>query len=199
MMSLPVEVEVAKALIDDSAFITIRGVRLSLDELIEPRLADLTHLDELRSRMQSASPYPHLVVQDWFNPRLLELVREEFEVLPRDNWSTQTNAYARVERSRVGARMGPASQLYFWTIGSSFFLHALSHISGVADLVSDAHLFGGGLHETLSGAPHSTTRWCSSPTSTRTGSRRGMARWSCGTPAASSASAPSSPSSAARS
>ena len=137
MMSLPVEVEVAKALIDDSAFVTIRGVRLSLDELIEPRLADATYLDELRSRMQSASPYPHLVVQDWFNPRLLELVHEEFDVLPRDHWSTQTNAYARVERSRVGARMGPASQLYFWTLGSSLFLHALSHISGVPDLVND--------------------------------------------------------------
>lgn len=149
MKSLPAEIEVAKALVDDSAFITIRGVRLSLDELIEPRLADTAWLDELRSRMQSATPYPHLVVQDWFNPRLLELVREEFDVLPRDGWSTQTNAYARVERSRVGARMGPASQLYFWTLGSSFFLHALSHISGVPDLVADAHLFGGGLHETL--------------------------------------------------
>src|SRR6185295_19567873 len=101
---------------------------------------------ELRSRMQSASPYPHLVVQDWFNPRLLELVRDEFDVLPRDHWSTQTNAYARVERSRVGSRLGPASQLYFWTLGSSFFLHVLSHISGVVDLVHDAHLFGGGLH-----------------------------------------------------
>jgi len=151
MMSVPAEVEIAKALADDSTFITIRGVRLSLEELVDPRLGDAAHLDALRARMQSAAPYPHLVVQDWFNPRLLELVREEFGDLPREQWSTQTNAYARVERSRVGARMGPASQLYFWTLGSSFFLHVLSHISGVPDLVHDAHLFGGGLHETLNG------------------------------------------------
>ena len=92
MMYLPAEVEVAKALVDESTFITIRGARLALDELVDPRLADPAYLDELRHRMQSATPYPHLVVQDWFNPRLLELVHEEFDGLQRKEWSTQSNA-----------------------------------------------------------------------------------------------------------
>lgn len=136
---------------DDASHMVIRGVRLGLGELLDPKLSDVAYLDGLRAQLAAARPYPHLVVEGWFNPVLLDLVRDEFNALPRKEWTTQFNEYARVERSRTDARMGPASQLYFSTIHSSFFLKVLSYVSSVSDLVPDPHLFGGGLHETLTG------------------------------------------------
>lgn len=134
-----------------SSFVTIRGVRLPLDGLLHPKLSDAEYLDGLTTRLKAAQPYPHVVVDDWINPALLELVHEEFDILPRPDWTRQFNAYARVERSRAGAQMGPASQLYFSVLNSSFFLRVLAQVSGIGDLVADPHLFGGGLHETLPG------------------------------------------------
>lgn len=136
---------------EEAAYVSIRGVRLRLNELLDPQLSDVHYLNGLKARLQAASPFPHVVVDHWFDPRLLELVREEFDILPRRDWSSQFNAHARVERSRAYADMGPASRLYFSTLASSAFLRVLAHVSGVNDLMPDPHLFGGGLHETLPG------------------------------------------------
>jgi hypothetical protein len=136
---------------NDPPQVTIRGVSLRLDDLLDPKLSDQAYLDGLRVQLASALPFPHVVIEGWFNPGLLDLVVEEFDDLPRAEWKTQFNNYARVERSRTDARLGPASQLYFSLIHSSFFLSVLSYVSGVTDLVPDPHLFGGGLHETLPG------------------------------------------------
>lgn len=133
------------------AQVVIRGVVLNLDELLDRKVSDPVYLEALRQQVASAQPFPHMVVEGWFDPVLLELVAEEFNALPRTEWTTQFNDYARVERSRTDARIGPASQLYFSLIHSSFFLNLLSYVSGVNDLVPDPHLFGGGLHETLPG------------------------------------------------
>ena len=134
-----------------AAEVIIRGVRLPLGELTHPTLQDADHLDALHQRMLAAKPFPHLVVEDWFNPVLLQLVREEFDDVDRSGWSTETNRYARVERSRGSAGLGPASKLYFATLHSAFFVNVLSRVSGVSDLIADPYLQGGGLHETVAG------------------------------------------------
>ncbi len=135
----------------NAAQVVIRGVELAWNTLFDPKLHDREHLDGLHARLKAAQPFPHLVVEGWFNPVLLALVREEFETVPLASWSTQFNAYARVERSHDSTLMGPASQLYFSLLHSSFFLGVLAHVSGVAELITDPHLKGGGLHQTMAG------------------------------------------------
>jgi 2OG-Fe(II) oxygenase superfamily len=134
-----------------AAYVTIRGVTLSLDALTSPKLHDAQYLDSLREGLHSAQPFAHVVVEDWFNPALLALVREEFSQLPRSEWNTATNHHARVERSNLDATLGPASQLYFSVLNSRFFVGLLSYITGIAGLLPDPTLVGGGLHETLAG------------------------------------------------
>jgi hypothetical protein len=136
---------------DGQTHVSIRGVRLALDELMNPALKSREGLDALRDRMAASQPFPHLVVEEWFNPVLLQLVREEFDVLPNRDWKTEFNDQARVERSRVDAEMGPASQLYFSLLNSRAFINVLSQVTGIDGLIADPHLLGGGLHETLAG------------------------------------------------
>ncbi|MEY4562521.1 MAG: hypothetical protein RLZZ618_1798 [Pseudomonadota bacterium] len=141
----------AESLAEAPAEAVIRGQHLKLDELLNPKLRDGAYLHGLHEQLLAASPFPYLVVEDWFNPVLLRLVRDEFHSGPELPWSTEINRYARVERSRDHARLGPASQLYFNALHSAFFLDVLFQVSGIAGLVADPHLVGGGLHETENG------------------------------------------------
>jgi len=130
------------------SFVTIRGRRIDLDDLVDKRLSDETYLQNLRERIQSADPFQHFVEDGWFNPVLLELVLEEFEDKP---WKAFTDKYQDTRRWPVGSKLGPASQLYFSIVNAGWFVRMLSGLTGVEDLVVDVQLYGGGLHETRPG------------------------------------------------
>jgi hypothetical protein len=132
-------------------YVTLRGRRLYLPELVDQRLFDPGYLGRLREQMRKAEPFEHLVVEGWFHPTLLEVVREEFDRVPESTWMTMRGPQEHTLRSRQGARLGPAAELYFAIVNSGWFLDVLSAVSGVEDLLADPRLFGGGLHETRAG------------------------------------------------
>lgn len=137
---------------NDDNFVSIRGRRLHLDELVDRRLFDPAYLQTLRDQMQTVEPFPHLSADGWFNPLLLEMVLEEFESNGAPDWKTvANNKYERTQRSVPGSDMGPASQLYFGVVNSGWFVRLLTQVTGVDDLVVDSQLYSGGLHETKPG------------------------------------------------
>jgi hypothetical protein len=140
-------------LLDKSAgdHIVIRGRRLDLDRHVDPKLLDANHIAGLRQQLRNAKPYPHLVVHNWFNPTLLELVREEFDLLDQDQWRELRNEQELTHRSLPQSRLGPASEIYFSVVNSGWFLELISSITDVEDLLPDPRLAGGGLHETPAG------------------------------------------------
>ncbi|WP_158101012.1 2OG-Fe(II) oxygenase [Variovorax sp. JS1663] len=105
----------------------------------------------------SAAPFPHLVLENIFNPALLELVVEEFDTQP-DNWTEVKSRYESTRRSVLGPTLGPATQLYFDIIHSGWFIDWLSSLTGVPYLLPDPKLFGGGLHESRTGATFAVHR-----------------------------------------
>jgi len=131
--------------------VVIRGRRLDLDRRVDPKLFDWNYITELRERLRAAKPYPHLVVSDWFNPTLLELVREEFDLLDENQWKVFRNDQELTRRSLPHTRLGPASEIYFGIVNSGWFLDLITTITGVEDLLPDPRLLGGGLHETRAG------------------------------------------------
>lgn len=133
------------------SFVTIRGRRLDLDDLVDKRLYDENYLQGLRERLLSAKPFQHCVEDGWFNPILLELVYEEFENKEDPAWRAFTDKYQDTRRWVVGSKLGPASQLYFSLVNSGWFARMLSYITNVDELVVDVQLYGGGLHETKPG------------------------------------------------
>jgi hypothetical protein len=132
--------------------VTIRGRKLPLDELVVPRLRDEAYIGSMQQAMQGASPFPHLAVDGWFNPDLLDLVAEEFEDDVGPAWRTvNSNQHEFTQRTAPGTELGPACELYFSLVYSGWFVRVLSHLSGVEEPVVDPQRYGGGLHETRTG------------------------------------------------
>ena len=131
--------------------VVIRGRRLDLDRHVDPKLFDPAYVAKLSQQLRHAKPYPHLVVDGWFNPALLDLVREEFDLLDKANWKVFRNEQELTHRSEPHTRLGPASEIYFSIVNSGWFLDLISAITGQEDLLPDPKLLGGGLHETRSG------------------------------------------------
>jgi len=130
--------------------ISIRGRRLAFEDLVDSRLADPHYLAGLRMQLASAKPFPHLVVSDWFNPTLLELVHEEFDLYPDADLKPVHTKREQTYRSQ-GIRFGPAATLYFSIVNAGWFVEMLSTVTGIAALLPDPHLHGGGLHESREG------------------------------------------------
>jgi hypothetical protein len=138
--------------------VCIRGVKLPLVELVDQSLFDAERQAALHVKLKQASPFPHLVVQGIFNPRLLELVIEEFDMMSGAGWTDVKSSYESTRRSTLGTRLGPASQLYFDIVNSGWFTEWLSGVTGVPYLLPDPKLFGGGLHESKPGASFAVHR-----------------------------------------
>ena len=132
-------------------FVLIRGRRLNLAELVDGRLRDPAYVKELRERLRSAAPFPHLLVEGWFHPTLLELMHEEFDESHGPPMKALVGRQESTRRTRPASNLGPASQLYFDIVNSGWFARFLSELIGVDHLIVDTELFGGGLHETRKG------------------------------------------------
>lgn len=132
--------------------ITIRGVRLQLSDLVNRKLFEPEERQRLREALKAAKPFPHLVVEGIFHPDLLRLVTEEFEVHSQAAWLDVKSRYESFRRSVMGSRLGPASQIYFDIVNSGWFLEWVGSITGVPYLLPDPQLYGGGLHESQTGA-----------------------------------------------
>lgn len=141
-----------------SDFVSIRGVRLPLAELVDRSFFEPGQPERLLQQLKAGAPCPHLVMDGLFNPALLELVAEEFDALPGTGWVDVKNRYESIRRSVSGITMGPASQLYFDTLHSGWFTEWLSSVSGVPYLLPDPKLCGGGLHESRTGATFAVHR-----------------------------------------
>lgn len=136
---------------DDDA-ITIRGVRLALSELVDRQLFEPAARQRLRKALLAAQPFPHLVVEGIFHPDLLRLVGEEFDQHSPTAWLDVKSRYEFFRRSVAGTRLGAASQLYFDIVHSGWFMEWVSSITGAPYLLPDPQLYGGGLHESRTGA-----------------------------------------------
>ena len=139
-------------------FISIRGVRLPRAELVDRALFAPQQRELLRNELMAAAPFPHLVLENLFNPALLDLVEEEFDALPGANWADVKSRYESTRRSVLGPTLGPATQLYFDIIHSGWFIDWLSSLTDVPYLLPDPKLFGGGMHESRTGATFAVHR-----------------------------------------
>lgn len=149
---------VIPALPSGSDRITIRGVPLVLSELVDAKWFEPEARTRLRQALQEAKPFPHLVLEGLFHPDLLQLITEEFEQNPPAGWHDVKSRYESFRRSVMGTRLGPASQLYFDIVNSGWFMEWVSSITGLPYLLPDPHLYGGGLHESRTGASFAVHR-----------------------------------------
>jgi hypothetical protein len=105
----------------------------------------------LAGAYKNAEPYPYTVIDDFFEPGVLDEVLREFPGPNGIDWR-RFDTYHEVKlASRAEEQLGPFTRTLVHRLNSSPFLEFLERLTGIEGLVPDPHLEGGGLHQILPG------------------------------------------------
>jgi len=96
---------------------------------------------------RSADPFPHAVFENLFDPRLLREVLAEFDAMDREPWHYTERATERKYSTEDFHHFGPTTRALITQLNAAPFLAFLEKLTGIAGLIADPHLRGGGLHE----------------------------------------------------
>lgn len=114
-----------------------------------PRMADVA--PRARAAYAAARPFPHVVLDDFFDPRLLDEVLREFPQPGAIRWQRFDNQQEIKLASASESSFGPTTRLLLYHLNSITFLEFLSEVTGVANLIPDPCFDGGGLHQIVPG------------------------------------------------
>jgi hypothetical protein len=100
-----------------------------------------------------AEPFPHLTLDGLFNPDLLRAVVAEFPDPANDIVEAHNDGvYVRLKHNTTWeTEFGPRTRQLFAEMANPVVLMALERVSGIAGLIPDPYMFGGGLHFTRVG------------------------------------------------
>ncbi|MFG2072151.1 2OG-Fe(II) oxygenase [Nonomuraea maritima] len=100
-----------------------------------------------RESFLKATPFRHVVIDDFLPAEVLEPVLAEFPE-PRDpEWQRFDNAKEVKLALADTERMGPATRHLLAEFNGQVFVDFLEKLTGIEHLVSDPHFDGGGLHQ----------------------------------------------------
>jgi len=104
-----------------------------------------------RASYASAKPFPHVVIDEFFEPDLLDLVLSEFPQPGAINWHHFDNEREIKLASASESSFGPTTRLLLYHLNSITFLEFLGSVTGIDDLIPDPCFDGGGLHQIVPG------------------------------------------------
>lgn len=109
-------------------------------------------LDELSKQYQNASPYPHIVLENFLDPETLRECIAEFNKLNEtDGWINYKH-YNEDKRGLNKIDLLPATiKGTINELNSPAFVNWLSQITGIKGLMKDEGLEGGGIHQSTRG------------------------------------------------
>jgi hypothetical protein len=99
----------------------------------------------------NAKPYPHIVLDNFFDPEIVDGILKEFPDRNAIRWQRFDNANEIKLASATDASFGPLTRLFFYHLNSITFLEFLSQITGIENLIPDPQFEGGGLHQIVRG------------------------------------------------
>jgi 2-oxoglutarate-Fe(II)-dependent oxygenase superfamily protein len=111
-----------------------------------------SQLPELGKKYQSAAPYPHIVLENFLNPAILDKCIAEFNTLNEtDGWINYKH-YNEDKRGLNKLDLLPDTiKSTINELNSPAFLEWLSAITGIKNLQKDDGLEGGGIHQSTRG------------------------------------------------
>ena len=102
---------------------------------------------EHREAYATASPFPHVVIDNFLPEALLEKVLKEFPNPKQIDWQTFQTPAEKKLASRHEQQMGDATRLLLYSLNSSTFITFLEILTGIDGVLPDPHFEGGGLHQ----------------------------------------------------
>src|SRR3984885_6123668 len=109
-------------------------------------------LPQLSRQYQSASPYPHIVLENFLDPEVLDDCIAEFNKLNEsDEWINYTHYNEKKKGLNKLDLLPVAIKGTINELNSPEFLQFLSTLTGIKDLQKDDFLEGGGIHQSTKG------------------------------------------------
>jgi hypothetical protein len=127
-----------------------------LEKMTEPvTVLDIDRLekeiDRLREAYQAASPYPHIVLDDFLEPPVAQAAMAEFPSVNPEQWTNYIHVNERKFSNTDASTWGPTLQCVLEELNSPRFVQFVGKLLGVDDLIADPSLEGGGLHQSATG------------------------------------------------
>lgn len=128
----------------------LRAQEVTLETFLPlPRMQ--AEADAARQKYSNATPFPHVVFDNFFDPALLDQVLSEFPKPGAIKWQKFDNEQEIKLASAAEASFGPMTRLFLYHLNSVTFLSFLSAVTGIDNLIPDPHFEGGGLHQIMRG------------------------------------------------
>jgi 2OG-Fe(II) oxygenase superfamily len=117
---------------------------------IAPLLKDMIVLDrttaELHSAYKKARPFPHLILNNLFSPKLLEDLLAEIPPMRDASWVHHDEEHLVKSNLRSAVELGKTGNELVAFLHSARFLYLISEVTGIWGLVPDPYLGGSGYH-----------------------------------------------------
>lgn len=105
---------------------------------------------ELREEYLAAEPFPHIAIDDFLPPAILDRCLAEFPA-PTAAAESYDRSQERLKRSYSPDVLPPFSRQLFYAFNSRPFIQVVENITGIKGLLPDPFFLGGGLHEIATG------------------------------------------------
>jgi hypothetical protein len=107
--------------------------------------------EELADEYRQATPFGHIVLDDFLEPEAARLAMEELLPLDQETWNSYVHVNERKFSHTEPNSWGPTLQSILEELNSSDFVRFLEELTGIDNLFADPSLEGGGLHLSTTG------------------------------------------------
>lgn len=106
---------------------------------------------ELRDKYNSAHPFPHIAIDEFLPPDVLDACLANFPTKLDKEGMTFDRAQERLKSSYNPDYLPPLIRGYFYSFNSRPFIRFLENLTGIQGLIPDPYFMGGGFHEIKNG------------------------------------------------
>ncbi|MEO1657520.1 MAG: 2OG-Fe(II) oxygenase [Pseudomonadota bacterium] len=107
--------------------------------------------DELAEAHQSASPFPHTVIDDFVSMEFVRYCQDHFPSTSGDGSVAFDRDQERLKQSFQPDDLDVGLRSLFHALNSMPFVRLVERITGIKGLIPDPYFVGGGFHETRNG------------------------------------------------
>jgi hypothetical protein len=108
-------------------------------------------LGSMHQQYMAATPYPHIVIDDFLLPGVAEEAIREFPPLDPQQWNNYLHTNERKFSHTDPTTWGPVLQRILAVLNSPRFVKFVGDLIGMDGLIADPSLEGGGLHQSTRG------------------------------------------------
>lgn len=121
----------------------------------DPALFDIGEINELGRDLAASyaagDPFPHAVIDDFLDQRLIDLCLENFPGQPDPDSQQFDRNQERLKTSFHPDYMEPALRRLFYAFNARPFIQVVENVTGIKGLIPDPYFLGGGFHEIANG------------------------------------------------